>query len=336
MGKKPGGKKGSLGAFIGFGLIVGICFLFFFDPGSEKKKPKEEPLSSLNEDEKDAKAAERDLTDFAEALESQRSKPGRRGSLAAKYAAEARDFLANGSVVDGLDQRPRWVTAFAPSAEAKSQEVQRLTSRNFFQEVATTKRVMTMWHSPTCMWCKNLEPHFRAAAKEVPTSVSFAMLDSTQMRNISLLYNVTRLPTMLLFVNGYPHEAWLPNATKEMITNWVTFRSEDPTTTMGEEDFQQLLAMPDLALSNLAVFRGSDEDFEFVADVAEDFRKSTIFLRVLTSEAPQGSTLDRLRGSEVVSTYKGPWDFDDVREWLLSPEGSAPQAAAPERPAEEL
>ena len=47
--------QGSLGAFIGFGLIVGICVLFFFDPGSEKKKPTEEPGSSLNEYEKDAK-----------------------------------------------------------------------------------------------------------------------------------------------------------------------------------------------------------------------------------------------------------------------------------------
>ena len=34
--------------------------------------------------------------------------------------------------------------------------------------------------------------------------------------------------------------------------------------------FQQLLAMPDLALSNLAVFRGSDEDFE-VRACAQDF-----------------------------------------------------------------
>ena len=34
--------------------------------------------------------------------------------------------------------------------------------------------------------------------------------------------------------------------------------------------FEQLLAMPDLALSNLAVFRGSDEDFE-VRACAQDF-----------------------------------------------------------------
>jgi thiol-disulfide isomerase/thioredoxin len=337
MGKKPGGRKqGFLGPLIGFGLIVGICALFFLDPGSEKKPKEPEASSSLNEEEKDAKAAERDLTEFAEALEAQRSNPGRRALQAAKYAAEARDFLNNGSVLDGLDQRPRWVTAFAPSAEPRTNEVQRLTSRNFFQEVASTKRVLTMWFSPTCIHCKNVEPHFRAAASEVSKSVSFAMLDSTKMRNVSLLYNVTRLPTLLFFVNGYPHEARLPNATKSDIVNWVNFRSEDPMTTMTEEDYETLLTLPDLATSNLAVFRGSDEDFEYLGDVAEGFRKTTIFLRVVSSEPPKSSTLSRLRGSEVVSTYSGPWEFDDVREWLLSPEGGAPQAAAPSHNTAEL
>jgi thiol-disulfide isomerase/thioredoxin len=335
MGKKPAGRKqGSLGAIIGFGLIVGICCLFFFDPGAEKK-PKEQPASSLNEDEKDAKAAERDLTEFAEALESQTSNPGPRNLQAAKYAAEARDFLKNGSVVEGLDQRPRWVTAFSPSAEPRTQEVQRLTSRNFFQEVANTKRVMTMWFSPTCVHCKNLEPHYRAAAGEVPKNVAFAMLDSTKMQNLTLLYNVTRLPTLLMFVNGYPHEARLPNATQSEIVNWVTFRSEEPMTTMSEEDYETLLTLPELSTSSLAVFRGSDEDFEYLGDVAEGFRKSTIFIRVVSSEPPQGSTLSRLRGAEVVSTYEGPWEYDDVREWLLSPAGAAPAAEAG-HPAAEL
>lgn len=105
---------------------------------------------------------------------------------------------------------------------------------------------------------------------------------------------------------------------------------------MSEEDYETLLTLPDLATSNLAVFRGSDEDFEFLGDVAEGFRKSTIFVRVATAEPPQGSTLDRLRGSEVVSTYRGPWDFDDLREWLLSPAGAAPQASASEHSASEL
>jgi thiol-disulfide isomerase/thioredoxin len=337
MGTKPGGNtQGYLGAIIGFGLIVGICVLFFVDPGSEKKAKEETPASSLNEEEKDAKAAERDLTEFAEALESQRSKGGRRSLQAAKFAAEAREFLVNGSFADGLDQRPRWVTAFSPSAEPRTREVQRLTSRNFFQEVSNTKRVMTMWFSPTCIHCKNLEPHYRAAASEVPQSVAFTMLDSSKMTNVSLLYNVTRLPTLLLFVNGYPHEARLPNASKSDIVSWVTFRSEDPITTMSEEDYATLLTLPDLATSNLAVFRGSDEDFEYLGDVAEGFRKSTIFIRVDSSEPQQGSTLDRLKGSEVVSTYKGPWEFDDLREWLLSPAGSAPQAVPGEHPAGEL
>jgi thiol-disulfide isomerase/thioredoxin len=336
MGKKPGGRKsGFLGPLIGFGLIVGCCVLFVFDPGSEKKA-KEEPASTLNEEEKDAKAAERDLTEFAEALESEGSKPGRRGSQAAKFAAEAREYLKNGTIVDGLDQRPRWVTAFTPTAEPRTQEVQRVTSRNFFQEVSKTKRVMTMWFSPSCVHCKNLEPHYRAAASEVPKSVSFTMLDSTKVQNLSLLYNVTRLPTMMMFVNGYPHEARLPNATKSEIVSWVKFRSEDPLTEMSEEDFETLLTVPDLATSNLAVFRGSDEDFEYLGDVAEGFRKSIIFVRVITSEPPQGSTLDRLKGSEVVSSYKGPWEYDDIREWLLSPEGSAPQAVPKEHPAAEL
>jgi hypothetical protein len=117
----------------------------------------------------------------------------------------------------------------------------------------------------------------------------------------------------MYFVNGYPHEAFLPNATKADILAWVKFRAEPATTSISTEDFGTLREMDELQGGNLVVFSGSEADFEFVDDAAEDHRKNTVFLRV-DDETP--SRLDRYFGKEVFSSFEGPWTYDALGQWM--------------------
>merc|ERR1719253_2208499 len=115
----------------------------------------------MEEGEKDAKAMKRALEDFATSLEKSSSLE----PPAAVYAKEAREYLESGKIEEGLELRPQWLPALArqDTEPPLVNSVMPLTTRSFFPEVAKRERVFMMFHSPSCIHCKNLMPKFEGA-----------------------------------------------------------------------------------------------------------------------------------------------------------------------------
>lgn len=316
-GKK---KSGTFALALGLGLTVAGVFLFFFVPTeADVERAAKAAAAAIPEEVKDAKVQMRSLVEIVTQLE---KAPG---DAAKAYAEEAKTFIATGTeeaVDDGLAQRHKWITALAKrTTEKHTKGVTHLTSRTFFDEVASTERLLTLFHSPDCVHCKNLEPRFNAAALEAPDTVAFASADVTRMRDISSQYDVSRLPTMLLFVHGRPVEAMLPNASKEEILQWVNFRQQSALTALTQSDLTDLLGMSELNAmggSMLAIARGKDADLEAVEDAAEHQRSRMVFLRVVDDESESSSlelhnTADPSKNPD---SFKGPFTYDAVDAYL--------------------
>ncbi len=64
--------------------------------------------------------------------------------------------------------------------------------------------VAVMFHSPTCSFCKMMEPHFRELAAEFKEKVRFARLDVVSNPWTGERFGVRSTPTFKFFCGGKP------------------------------------------------------------------------------------------------------------------------------------
>lgn len=69
------------------------------------------------------------------------------------------------------------------------------------------KPVAVMFFSPTCPYCRQIEPHFEEYAIEYKDKIIFAKVNITKSPAIASRYGVMGTPTFKFFCNGKPvHE----------------------------------------------------------------------------------------------------------------------------------
>jgi len=66
------------------------------------------------------------------------------------------------------------------------------------------KPVVVMFSSPTCPYCKQMDPHFEEYASEYKDKIIFAKVDIASNPTIASRYGVMGTPTFKFFCNGRP------------------------------------------------------------------------------------------------------------------------------------
>jgi thioredoxin-like negative regulator of GroEL len=66
------------------------------------------------------------------------------------------------------------------------------------------KPSVVMFYSPTCAYCRSMEPYFREYAKEFSDTVIFARLNIMSSQWIAEKYGVRGTPTFKFFCSGKP------------------------------------------------------------------------------------------------------------------------------------
>lgn len=66
------------------------------------------------------------------------------------------------------------------------------------------KPVFVMFYSPTCPFCKQMEPYFDKYAEEFKNKVLFARVNFVNSPTINNRYGIMGTPTFKYFCNGHP------------------------------------------------------------------------------------------------------------------------------------
>ena len=66
------------------------------------------------------------------------------------------------------------------------------------------KPVVVMFSSPTCPYCKQMEPYFNEYALEYKDKIIFGKVDISESPTIASRYGVMGTPTFKFFCNGKP------------------------------------------------------------------------------------------------------------------------------------
>jgi thioredoxin 1 len=91
-----------------------------------------------------------------------------------------------------------------------SQNVLELTDQNFEQEVLKSQTpVLVDFWAEWCMPCKMLTPTIEKLAKDYTGRVKVGKVDTDSNRDISVKYQISAIPTVILFKNGQVHQKFV-------------------------------------------------------------------------------------------------------------------------------
>jgi thioredoxin 1 len=91
-----------------------------------------------------------------------------------------------------------------------SENVLELTDQNFEQEVLKSETpVLVDFWAEWCMPCKMLTPTIEKLAKDYTGKVKVGKVDTDSNRDISIKYQISAIPTVILFKNGQVHQKFV-------------------------------------------------------------------------------------------------------------------------------
>lgn len=97
-----------------------------------------------------------------------------------------------------------------------------INSNEFIQNVENTKGVVVVdFFATWCGPCKMLAPVFEGVSNEIGDKAKFFKVDVDQSGNIAQRYNISAVPTMIIFKDGRPVESLAGFMPKEIISNKV-------------------------------------------------------------------------------------------------------------------
>ena len=86
-----------------------------------------------------------------------------------------------------------------------SDDILTLSDSNWEKIIEKGKKpTVVMFSSPTCPYCKQMEPSFKEYAEEFKDKINFAEVDISQNPTIASRYGVMGTPTFKFFCNGKP------------------------------------------------------------------------------------------------------------------------------------
>jgi thioredoxin 1 len=91
-----------------------------------------------------------------------------------------------------------------------SQNVVELTDQNFEEEVIKSQTpVLVDFWAEWCMPCKMLTPTIEKLAKDYTGKIKVGKVDTDSNRDISIKYQISAIPTVILFKNGQVHQKFV-------------------------------------------------------------------------------------------------------------------------------
>jgi len=103
---------------------------------------------------------------------------------------------------------------------AFAEHVVALTSKTFDSHLQANKHTLVKFYAPWCGHCKKLAPEYEKAASEVKGSVSLAMVDATEEKDLASKYDVKGFPTLVWFEDAKETE-FDGGRTSDTIVEWV-------------------------------------------------------------------------------------------------------------------
>jgi thioredoxin 1 len=84
-----------------------------------------------------------------------------------------------------------------------SENVKEFTDQNFEQEVLKSSQpVLVDFWAEWCMPCRMLAPTIEKIAKDYVGKVKVGKIDTDANRDVSIKYNISAIPTVILFKDG--------------------------------------------------------------------------------------------------------------------------------------
>jgi thioredoxin 1 len=97
-----------------------------------------------------------------------------------------------------------------------SQHVQEFTDANFDNEVIKSGApVLVDFWAEWCMPCRMLSPTIEAVASEFAGQVKVGKVDTDSNRNVALKYNISAIPTVILFKDGQVRKKFVGLTSKD-------------------------------------------------------------------------------------------------------------------------
>jgi thioredoxin 1 len=91
-----------------------------------------------------------------------------------------------------------------------SENVREFTDSNFDQEVLKSDQpVLVDFWAEWCMPCRMLAPTIDKIASDYAGKVKVGKLDTDSNRDVAIKYNISAIPTVILFKNGEPVERFV-------------------------------------------------------------------------------------------------------------------------------
>ena len=78
----------------------------------------------------------------------------------------------------------------------------RLTDADIDEHIKKYDTIVVDCWAPWCSPCRTIEPIIQELAKEMQGKIAFGKLDVDKNKLIILKYQITRIPTLLVFKNG--------------------------------------------------------------------------------------------------------------------------------------
>lgn len=99
--------------------------------------------------------------------------------------------------------------------------MKKLTEDNFKQEIASEKKTLVDFYAEWCGPCRMLNPILEELAEEMSANAQFAKIDIDAAENVAGEYQITSVPTLILFQGGEEKGRIVGASDKEAIMQFI-------------------------------------------------------------------------------------------------------------------
>jgi thioredoxin 1 len=96
-----------------------------------------------------------------------------------------------------------------------------LTDENFEKEITSPKPVLIDFWAEWCSPCQMLGPVLEKVAEEYKEKINFAKVNVDLAPIISQKYQVSQIPTVILFKDGKPASGFIGARPEDFVKSWL-------------------------------------------------------------------------------------------------------------------
>jgi len=100
-------------------------------------------------------------------------------------------------------------------------EIQALNSKIFNKTIENNKMVIVKFSASWCGACKQMQPKYESVAEKIKTDILFTEVDVDNEENLSVVYEIKSVPTVILFKNGKEVDRYTGSLNEEEIELFI-------------------------------------------------------------------------------------------------------------------